>query len=112
MKLTAAVNLALALVLALSSCAPTPVESKQGASPEVEAVRSRRHVVQKRLTAEDVLGDLHTQESATINENISASHCLGSKSMKLLRAILYNYAQLQNNIFLSLEPSTLPPTKI
>ena len=77
MKLTASLVITLVLVIVLSSC-PTPTESRRGPA----AVR-KRHVVQKRLTAEDVLGNMHTQQSEVLNAENSANQCLDSKCAKL-----------------------------
>ena len=89
MKLTASLVITLVLVLMLSSC-PTPMESKRGPS----AVR-KRHIVQKRLTAEDVLGDMHTQESGVLSE----SQCLdGECTNKVIILYYYYYANTKNSI--------------
>ena len=63
----------LALVLALSICATSTVEQIWRADRGPSAVRNKRHVVQKRATFEEVLGDMHTQHSEILNENLTAS---------------------------------------
>ena len=76
--MTANLAIIFALMFSLSSSA-SPVENERRRAPAAATIRSERHVVQKRLTAEDVLGDLHTQESTIINDNSTATQCLGSK---------------------------------
>ena len=75
--MTANLAIMFALILALSSSA-RPVENERRRTPAA-TIRSERHVRQKRTTAEEALGDLHTQESAIINDNSTAIQCLGSK---------------------------------
>ena len=85
--MTANLAIMLALILALSSSA----SPENGSRRAPAAVRSERHVVQKRLTAEDVLGDMHTQESGVINENITTANpeYLESKSLLKFLNLLY-----------------------
>lgn len=55
MKVTATLAITLALFIALNSC--NAAESRPSRPADL---RSKRHIVQKRLTAEDVLGDMYT----------------------------------------------------
>ena len=87
MKPMASLAITLVLVLALSSCL-TPMQSRRGPAP----VR-KRHVVQKRLTAEDVLGDMYTQQSGVLSE----SHCLDGKCANKVIIIITGDITLKSN---------------
>lgn len=65
MKLS--ISIMLPLVLALSICATSTVEQIWRGDRGPSAVHNKRHVVQKRATFEEVLGDMHTQHSQVLN---------------------------------------------